>query len=302
MCKNLSIKRLGVIITLLVATIAAILYYALLHHSPTRYAVLAGYNADGTIHPYVITYLKGLNEVADGVVYIADSPLKEGEEKKLQGLVLHTEHNRHEEYDWGSYKRGFNWLKTHGYLDKADELIFANDSCYAPMQSFKPMFEDMRRRKEVDFWGNSPNVKFTPHIQSYFIVLRQPVIRSKALAAFLNNITHQEHYEQYITQYELQLTPMLKNLGYKWDSWLPYQQLLPTFDENYPDVNNYPLRMLRDHNNQFLKRRTFGTMLAILDDRADLLRYIKQRYPQRYNDIAAEISPSFIPDDLKENN
>lgn len=265
-----------------------------------RYAVFAGYNSDSKIHPYIITYLKGLNEVTDGVVYIADSSLDETEAKKLQGLVLHTEHQKHNEYDWGSYKRGFHWLQKNGYLDKADELIFANDSCYAPMQSFKPMFEEMSQRKELAFWGNSKNIAFTPHLQSYFMVFRKPVLRSKAFAFFINEITHQKHYQDYINNYELKLTPTLENLGYKWDSWHPYEKI-PRYEKDYTDINNYPLLMIRDYNNQFLKRRTFTTMLAILDDRSDLLRYINKKYPARYKEIKGEIAPHFIPADLKEN-
>ncbi len=298
MCKNISIKRFGVLLTLLIAILATVLWYHAATR-PKRYAVFAGYNADGTVHPYVLTYLKGLNEVADGVVYIADSPLAPGEEEKLKDIVIHTEHQRHEEYDWGSYKRGFKWLKDNGYLDNADELIFANDSCYAPMQSFKPIFEDMAKRPELDFWGNSQNSAHKMHIQSYFMVFRKHILRSRAFAAFLNNVTHQERYEYYIFKYELELTPHLQNLGYKWDSWLPYRDI-PLPDKEYTDVNNFPLMMLRDYDNQFLKRRTFTTMLAILDDRADVLRLIKRKYPARYEDIQSEISPRFIPDDLKE--
>lgn len=299
MCKTVSIKHISVAILALISIGAVLAWSCLNSPSNTRYAVFAGYNTDGIIPPYVINYLKGLNEVSDGVVYIADSPLAENEARKLQGLVLHTEHKRHNEYDWGSYKRGFNWLKENGYLEKADEVIFANDSCYAPMQSFKPMFQDMAKHPEFDFWGNSKNITFNPHLQSYFMVFRKPVLHSKIFASFLNQVTTQEHYEEYIIKYELKLTPLLANLGYTWGTWLPYEKL-PLYEKDYTDVNNYPLLMIRDYKNQFLKRRTFTTMLTILDDRAELLRYIKQHYPARYTEIAGEISPHFIPDDLKE--
>ena len=156
-----------------------------------RYAVFAGYNPDKTIHPYIITYLKGLKEVTDGIVYIADSELDPKEYKKLKGLVLHTEHTRHNEYDFGSYKRGFNWLKKQGYLNKADELIFANDSSYAPMQSFKPMFATMAQKKDLDFWGNTQNSRLNPHLQSYFLVVRKKILHSKNFAHFINKIKHQ---------------------------------------------------------------------------------------------------------------
>ena len=262
-----------------------------------RYAVFAGYNADKTIHPYVISYLKGLNEVTDGVVYIADSELLPEEEEKLKGLVIYTEHRNHGEYDWGSYKRGFNWLKEKGYLKRADEIIFANDSCYAPMTSFKPMFKEMAQRKELDFWGDSQNTMFTPHLQSYFLVFRKRVLNSKNFAIFINHIKHFDDHREYILQYETKLTQYLASLGYKWDSYLPYKQLA-RFE--YTDKNSYPLTLIRDYHHQFLKRRTFTTLLDIREDRQEVLRYIYQHYRERYDDIVQEISPYYIPKDLKD--
>lgn len=258
-----------------------------------RYAIFAGYNANQTIPDYVITYLKGLNEVSDGVVYIADSELKEDEYKKIKNLVIHTEHKRHNEYDWGSYKRGFNWLKQYGYLEKAKELIFANDSCYAPMKSFKPMFKKMSYHPNLDFWGDSQNTVFTNHIQSYFMVMRKPVINSKVFHNFLNNVTHQEYSSMYITEYEVKLTPVLEALGYKWDSYLPYEKL---HHLELADKNSYPLTLIKDYNHQFLKRRTFTTNLPIMESKKELLNYIKTTYPKRYKEIEKE-----IPSDKLEN-
>ena len=281
------------IVILLLATLTGIILY--MRH-PVRYAVFAGYNADHTIHPYIITYLKGLNEVTDGVVYIADSELKPEEYEKLNGLVIHTEHKRHGEYDWGSYKRGYNWLKDNGYLEKADELIFANDSCYAPMESFKPMFKEMAKRTELDFWGDLQNTKFTTHLQSYFMVFRPRVFLNRKFATFINNITHQIDSSLYITNYEITLTPELQKIGFKWDSYMPYKRLkhLKTSDKN-----SYPYTMISKYNHQFLKRRTFTEKLMILESTDDLLHYIHQNFPERYKDIAQEIAPHFIPEDLK---
>ena len=270
-------------LAILITVMAVILY----PKKTNRYAIFAGYNANQTIPDYVITYLKGLNEVTDGVVYIADSELKEEEYKKIKDLVIYTKHHRHNEYDWGSYKQGFNWLKEHGYLEKAEELILANDSCYAPMTSFKPMFKQMAKRKDLDFWGDLQNTVFTNHIQSYFMVLRKPVINSKAFHKFINNVTHQEYSSMYITEYEVKLTPMLETLGYKWDSYMPYDKLQHL---ELADKNSYPLTMVKDFNHQFLKRRTFTTNLPIMESKKELLDYIKHTYPMRYKEIEKEIT------------
>ena len=281
-------SKLKIILAIILVLVLGVLGFYYARSLPTRYVVFAGYNKHGKIAPYVISYLKGLNEISDGVVYIADSPLKKKEQQKLKGLVIHTEHKRHNEYDFGSYKRGFKWLRDNGYLEKADELVFANDSTYAPMQSFKPMFKKMTQRKDLDFWGNTQNTFFTNHLQTYFIVFRKNIIRSKAFANFLNQIKHQPHSTMYITKYETKLTPLLESLGYKWDSYIPYEEFK---DFELPDNNSYPLTLLSKYHNQFLKRRTFTTNLDVREDKMKVLEYIKQTYPARYKDIMYDLNP-----------
>lgn len=279
--------KMLIIIGLIILLAGATLFIIKQNH-PKRYAVFAGYNADATIHPYVISYLKGLNEVTDGVVYIADSGLSPKEAEKLKDLTIHYENKRHGEYDFGSYKRGYEWLKKNGYLDNADELIFANDSTYAPMKSFKPMFAAMEKRPELDFWGDLQNTRFVPHVQSYFMVFRRRVIQSKLFNDFISSVEKQVHNSLYILKYEVNLTPTLAKAGYKWDSYMPYKKMS---DLELEDKNSYPLTLLSKYNHQFLKRRTFTTDLEIREDKGELLKYIEQNYPERHKEIMAEVFP-----------
>ena len=288
-------KRVKVFIAAGMVSVLVMAFFYM--QKPVRYAVFAGYNGDGTIHPYVISYLKGLNEVADGVVYIADSTLKAGEEEKLKGLTIHYENVRHEEYDWGSYKRGFKWLKDNGYLEKADEIIFANDSCYAPLTSFKPMFKAMAKRKDLDFWGALQNTRFNPHVQSYFMVLKKQVFNARQFQHFINAVRHQVDSSLYISEYEVKLTPYLESFGYKWDSYMPYRELSYLPDS---EKNSYPLTLVKKYGHQFIKRRIFTSSLMNYENEGALLRYVYEINPARYFDIASEVPKWFIPDDLKE--
>ena len=280
-------KKQKIFFSLLLATLCFALLFIFYPKHITRYAVFAGYNADKKISPYVLSYLRALNEIADGVVYIADSELLPEEEKKLNGLVMHTAHQRHEEYDFGSYKRGYNWLQKNGYLEKADELIFANDSTYAPLSSFKEMFEQMQKRKELDFWGDLQNSRFTPHLQSYFLVFRKPVIKSKAFAAFLQNVHHQEPPSLYITEYEVKLTSYLSSLGYKWDSCMPYNKMQ---NLSYSDKNAYPLTLIKKYHHQFIKRSLFHGRFQAKENLKDLLAYLQTASPVLYQNIIEDTS------------
>lgn len=79
-------------------------------------AVFAAYSADGTVSDYVIDYLRALKEIAPNIVYVTDNPIPESEIAKLRPYVSHLIARRHGEYDWGSYKRGFAWLKRQNAL------------------------------------------------------------------------------------------------------------------------------------------------------------------------------------------
>lgn len=343
-------RRSLLTLLLLIALTAAAFFY--LAERPRRYAVFAGYSADGSVAPYVLRYLSGLKAVTDGIVYITDSPLSPEAQKQVAPYVIHGEYQRHGEYDWGSYKRGYNWLKAKNLLRHADELIFANDSAYAPLQTFRPMFNQMRSRSELDFWGNTQNQRFNPHLQSYFLVFRRPVIMSKSFAAFLNGVKAQPDHSLYITEYEIKLTPFLQNLGYKWDSYIPdfpsasparkATSAAPLRSDSAaalspgsaaalspgsaaalspgsaaaqspdsaapkptsaarasasasPDPNSYPLTLIRDYHNQFLKRRTFTDKLPIEENRAELLAYLCTHAPETCQNIAADFPNTVFP-------
>ena len=82
-----------------------------------RYCVFAAYNNEQKITKELIFYLEELNKISDGVVFVMDNPLDDEEKKKLENLAIYSECRKHGEYDFGSYKRGFFYLKENGYLD-----------------------------------------------------------------------------------------------------------------------------------------------------------------------------------------
>ncbi len=251
--------------------------------NPKRYAVFAGYNKDGIIEPYIITYLKGLEEVTDGIIYIADSSLKEGELEKLKDInIIYTQHQKHHKYDFGSYAIGYNWLKDNGYLDKVDELIFANDSVYAPITSFKPMFEEMNKRTDLDFWGTLEGRIYSNHICSYFLVYKSHVFNTPFFADIFNSIPLSLDRESCIFEYEIKITTYLEALGYNWTTYISLRDLeyLPEEAKDW-----YPMSLISKHKSQFFKRKVFNGENDSKEDIFELLDYLKHNHPKTYSDV-----------------
>lgn len=201
-----------------------------------RAVVFAHYDKDSIIDDYVIYYLKELKKISDTIVFVSCCNLADKEIEKLNGIASHVITQIHDEYDFGSYKRGFLYLQDK--LNEFDELIFANDSCYGPLYPLEKVFSKMENENS-DFWGITKNnfgykknlkhffVK-RPHVQSYFIVFKQKIFMQDFFADFMQSIKHLQTKKEIISKYEIGLTELLKEKGFKFK----------TFINAYENINN----------------------------------------------------------------
>ncbi len=220
-----------------------------------RAAIFAHYDANGIVKDYVLYYIKELKKIADTIIFVSCGNLKNQEciSELTDKVIAQT----HDEYDFGSYKRGFLYLKP--YLKDYDELIFANDSCYGPLYSLDEIFFQM---DGCDFWGITKNnfgykkntshffIKRT-HIQSYFIVFKKNIFTQEFFANFLESVKHQENKKLVISNYEIGLTELLTEKGYKYK----------TFINGYPNINNVTIlkwrQIIEKYNMPFIKKSLF---------------------------------------------
>ena len=205
-----------------------------------RALIFAHYDKDNIIDDYIIYYLRALKQVAETVIFVSCNNIENPE--CLTGLVDKIIDEPHNEYDFGSYKRGFLYLQDK--LNDYDELIFANDSCYGPLYPLENIFVEMGNKK-CDFWGITKNrfgliknkykykVIERPHLQSYFLVFDKNVFLSKVFVDFINSIIHLEKKNDIIINYEIALTEKLEAAGFKSDFYIrafyKYNQALLSF-------------------------------------------------------------------------
>lgn len=187
-----------------------------------RAVIFAHWDNDLTIDDCVVYYLKELKKVIEKVIFVSANNLSENETQKLDGIADNIISQEHGEYDFGSYKRGFEILKAEG-LSNYEEIIFANDSCYAPLFSLDELFEEMEE-KECDFWGitkNNYGLKGkNPHIQTYFIAFRKNVFMDNDFIKFISSVKPELDKNSVIENYEIGLSKMLFQNGYKAETFV----------------------------------------------------------------------------------
>ncbi len=188
-----------------------------------RAVIFAHYDKDAIIDDYVIYYLKELNKITDTIVFVSCCELSDNEIEKVKTITPDIIAKFHDEYDFGSYKRGFLYLKEK--LDEFDELIFANDSCYGPLYPLKNVFDKMEDQN-CDFWGitknrlgiikkhNGYNFIKREHLQSYFLVFKQNIFMSEIFQNFISSIKHYDNKNDIIINYEIGLTELLHAKGF----------------------------------------------------------------------------------------
>ncbi len=182
-----------------------------------RLFLFAGYDKHGIIDDSLVMYISALSKFGD-IIVCMDSDCKKTETKKLQNITLHTIAIRHGEYDFGSYKRAYNWACKNLDITKYDLVYLANDSVYGPLFDLAPYFQGIESRN-LDTFGMVKNPhKKSPHIQSWFIGMRSSVFTSAWFNDLLQSVQHHDDKGSITVLYEHGFTKRLIENKLSWDA------------------------------------------------------------------------------------
>lgn len=173
-----------------------------------RAILLAHYDRDGIIDPYVIAAADAYRRFADTLALISVSIRVLPTE--LHGVVDHFVPRDNVGYDFGSWRAG---LEAIGALSDFDEIICVNDSVYGPLFDLAPAITSPRHR-EADFWGMTISAQVRPHVQSWFFAMRPPVIQSETFRQFWADSAGDLPKDDIIAQREIGFSAALCDAGY----------------------------------------------------------------------------------------
>lgn len=235
-----------------------------------RLAIFAHYDKKNVIDDYVLFYVEKLKKYCDIVLFLSLSDLPQEEQNKLDNVIL----VKHNEYDFGSYKRGFNYALEKGLLNDVDELLFVNDSVYC-IDELSSIFE---KDYNTDFWGIVENKygfkkygkfcisKRQPHLQSWFVAFKRNVFEAKEFRDFINSVKEEKSKNDVILNYELKLTKYLSDKGFK------YSSFVTKYSKSYNPSVYYWKELIKD-GCPFVKR---SVLLGLNKDKTTIVNYEKE--------------------------
>lgn len=180
-----------------------------------RLFLFAGYDKGGIIDSSLTMSVCALSKFGDVVLYM-DSDCPPEQLEKLSHITLYAGGNRHGEYDFGSYKRAYNWARNNLNLSDYDFVYMVNDSVYGPLFDLTPYLQKMENQN-TDAFGIAINPHHqSPHIQSWFIGMRQTVFLSDWFCEFLNSVRHHDDKGTITVLYEHGFTKRLIERNMSW--------------------------------------------------------------------------------------
>lgn len=180
-----------------------------------RLFLFAGYDKDGIIDDALIHYVSSLVKFGD-IIVCMDSDCSKSETDKLKKYTIHTITQRHGEYDFGSYKRCYQYARDNKMLDKYDTIYLVNDSVFGPMFDMTNVIENIEKIPTDAAGLVVSKHKTHKFMESWFIRLNKKVFLSDWFDEFISNVKHEELKQIITIKYEHGLTNVIKNNGCSW--------------------------------------------------------------------------------------
>ena len=183
----------------------------------SRIAIFSFYDKEGITDDYVTYLLDELLTVADRLIVMVNGVIDNESLHKLQKRTKEVIVRENIGYDAGAYKDALTNVIGKNVLAQYDELIFCNDTFYGPFLPLKTIWEKMGE-KNCDFWGlNYLDCELFPHIDSYFMVFKQSVLKTGVLYDYFCNVINfkTNDLDEVIALFEDGLTMYLLDKGFK---------------------------------------------------------------------------------------
>ena len=180
-----------------------------------RLFLLAGYDKDCIIDDALIYYAKQLSKHGD-VVLCMDCDCHKSEIDKIKKHTIHTIAKRHGEYDFGSYKRAFQYARDKKILNNYDYVYLVNDSVFGPTLDIKQTLKNIENIKTDAAGLVVSKHKTHSFMESWFVRLNKKVFISQWFDEFMSSVGPEVHKYIVTIKYEHGLTDLIQKNNCSW--------------------------------------------------------------------------------------
>ena len=231
-----------------------------------RVAIYFFYDKDGIVDGYVDYFLEDLKKNLDRLIVVCNGKLTSEGRKKFSKYTSEIIVRENKGFDVWAYKEGIEYIGWDD-LKNYDELIMLNMTIMGPIYPFKEMFDEMDSRKDLDFWGITKFHKFPvdpwgliqygyipEHIQSHFIAVRKPMLKSYEFKQHWEKMRMINTYFESVSYHESIFTKKFNDKGFKSDTYVNSNDLKDFTDH---PIIDYPKKIIKENKCPIFKRRSF---------------------------------------------
>lgn len=247
-----------------------------------RLCIFVFYDREGIVDKSVLYLLDEIVKNVNDLYIVCNGLVNDESKKKLERYTSKIYVRDNNGFDAGAYRTAIIEYIPRSILYKYDELILMNDTVFGPFIPMKTIMQSMENRK-CDFWGmtsHPPRGDIKEHVQSYFLVIRNKLIRDERFINFWEEIGAINTFNKAVANFEVKFTSYFQSIGYKWDTYVDFSDYVDNgnsignYNKNYYDSND----SIKYHNNPFLKKKDFGVKFFACSQLLDSMRYIKDNY------------------------
>lgn len=187
-----------------------------------RLCIFAHFSASGNVAPYVLYHLARLREVCGRLVFASNSELRGAAHEHVAALTDRILERPNVGFDFAAWRDAL----ADEDMEAWDMVLLANSSMIGPLRPLAPVLCEMEGRT-CDFWGMTRHHEIAPHLQSYFLGFKAPIIRSAAWREFWTSVRDETDKKAVIRDYEVGLTTFFEARGFTSDSLVRGMQFEP---------------------------------------------------------------------------
>lgn len=186
------------------------------HSNFKRLFLFAGYSPDGVVDETLVFHTAALSNFGDVILFL-DCDCKDKELKKLKPYCKHIGAKRHGEYDFGSYKRAFQYARDNKLLGRYDSVFILNDSVFGPLFDMSNIIKKMDTIPSDACGLVVSHHKTHSFMESWFVRLNKNVFLSTWFDEFISSVTVQPTKNRVTVKYEHGLSKLITDHGLSWN-------------------------------------------------------------------------------------